>query len=310
MNDPIRDEWHRLFSAALNDTATDDEQRQLAALLKSSAEARQLWFLYHDNECGLAELKQPAATSLPMVQPTQASLPRQTTRWRNWRTLSAAAAGLLIGLFSASVVFGFLVQRGAEKEKRTPLPVFEPSFENPRLSLEAGFPSGPGRWSGDLAHVVPAENGVVPKYGGFMLRLEPMSRGTPRIYQVLDLQSLPSGADADVRDIDISASFAAADSGIAVRYFIRAFAVTEPPDKLDASWFDRRGEESIAAVTRGIDVMSGTTGWQTFNAKIQVPRAARSLVLFFGVRTPDKSARMSPHYLDDVRVSLVTPPSP
>ena len=142
-----------------------------------------------------------------------------------------------------------------------------------------------------------------------MLRLDPMSKGVPRVYQVLDLQSPPSGAGGDMRDIDISASFAAADPGISVRYVIRAFAVTEAPDKLDASWFDRRGEESIAAVTRGFDVMPGMTGWQTFGVKIQVPRAARSLVLFFGVRTPDKAARTSPHYLDDVRVSLITPPT-
>jgi hypothetical protein len=54
--------------------------------------------------------------------------------------------------------------------------------------------------------------------------------------------------------------------------------------------------------------MPGTKGWQRFNVKIQVPGAARSLVLFFGVRTPDKATRTAPHYLDDVRVSLLTPP--
>jgi hypothetical protein len=56
-----------------------------------------------------------------------------------------------------------------------------------------------------------------------------------------------------------------------------------------------------------LEVSSGVTDWRTVSVKLQVPRAARSLVLFFGVRTPDKSARTSPHYLDDVRVSLVTP---
>ena len=91
-----------------------------------------------------------------------------------------------------------------------------------------------------------------------------------------------------------------------MRYVIRAFAVIDAPDLLDASWFDHR-DESIASVARGWDVSPGVTGWQTFNVKFQVPRTARSLVLFFGVRTPDKSARTSPHYLDDVRVSLVVP---
>jgi len=41
--------------------------------------------------------------------------------------------------------------------------------------------------------------------------------------------------------------------------------------------------------------------------KIQVPRAARSLVLFFGVRTPDKTLPKAAHYLDDVQVSLIEP---
>jgi hypothetical protein len=210
----------------------------------------------------------------------------------------------VIGLFSASVVFGFVVQRGVEK--RTPLPVFEAGFENAQMPLANGFPGGPGRWSGDAAHVVAAENGVSPKEGKFMLRLEPMSKGAPRVYQVLDLQSVPSGAGGESREIEVSASFAAADAEASVRYVIRAFAVTEAPENLDAAWFDRR-DESIASATRGLDVMPGTKGWQTFSVKIQVPRAARSLVLFFGVRTPDKAARMSPHYLDDVRVSLITP---
>ena len=175
------------------------------------------------------------------------------------------------------------------------------------MPLTIGFPGGPGQWSGDAAHVVTAENGVPPKEGKFMLRLEPMSKGVPRIYQVLDLQSLPSGAGGESREIEISASFATAGAEASVRYVIRAVAGTEGPENLDATWFDRR-EEAIASTTRGLDVMPGTKGWQTFSVKIQVPRAARSLVLFFGVRTPDKTARTSPHYLDDVHVSLLTPP--
>lgn len=232
--------------------------------------------------------------------------------WLNWfawlspRLLAAAAAGLVIGLFSASAVFGFVIQRGVEK--RTPLPVFEPGFENPQMPLSVGFPIGTRRWSGDPAHVVAAENGLPPKAGKFMLRLEPVSKAAPRIFQVLDLQSLPPGAVNESREIEISASFATAVTDSMVRYMIRAFAVTELPEHLDAEWFDRR-EEAIASATKGLDVMPGTKGWQTCNMKIQVPHAARSLVLFFGVRTPDKAARTAPHYVDDVRVTLLTPPT-
>ena len=295
-----------LIAAYLDGVLTDTERAELNAWLKADAAN-----LRRFTEAVMFEQQIRTAAHANAAQHAAADFDVATTQvttlksgWLQWRPLTAAAAGVAIGLFGASVVFGFVVQRGLEK--RTPLAVFEPGFENAQMPLTIGFPVGAGRWSGDAAHVVPAENGVPPKEGKFMLRLEPMSKGVPRIYQVLDLQSLPSGAGGESREIEISASFAAADAEALVRYVIRAFAVTEAPENLDAAWFDRR-DESIASAARGLDVTPGTKGWQTFSVKIQVPRAARSLVLFFGVRTPDKSARTAPHYLDDVRASLITP---
>ncbi len=301
MNPDQKKRLFELFTAHAADSLTPEEHAELQETLRRDAEARRLWFVHQDVEMGLhahlaAEPVMPAKAVVVTPHPSV---------WRQWRPLTAAAAGLVIGLFSASVVFGFVVQRGVEK--RTPLAVFAPSFERAQMPLANGFPSGPGQWSGDAAHVVAAENGVQAKEGKFMLRMEPLSRGVLRIYQVLDLQSLPNGEGGESREIEISASFAAADAEAPVRYVIRAFGVTEAPESLDAAWFHRR-EEAIASATRGVDVMPGTKGWQTVSVRIQVPRAARSLVLFLGTRTPDKTARTSPHYLDDVRVSLLTPP--
>ncbi len=310
MNDSTHHEWHRLFNAALNGTLSAGERLQLAALLKASAEARQLWFHYHDNECGLSELKTAASTAAERparLAPGDGSSPRLTSPWLQWRSLTAAAAGLAIGLFGASVVYGIAVHRGAEK--RSPLTLFEPGFENAQLPLAKGIPQGAGRWGGDAAHVVARENGVTAKEGRFMLRLEQPAKGSWRLYQVLDLQSLPPGGRGESREIEISASLDTAGAGATARFYIRAFAVTEAPDEIDAAWIDRR-DESIASATRGVDIAPGTQGWHTLGVNMQVPRTARSLVLFFGVRTPDKAARESPMYLDDVRVALVTPPWP
>ena len=295
-----------LIAAYLDGVLTDTERVKLNTWLKADAAnlrrfTEAVMFEQQIRTAAHATAEQHAAADF---DPAIVHL-KPRSRWLQWRPLMAAAAGLVIGLFSASMVFGFVVQRGVEK--RTPLAVFAPSFENAQMPLANGFPGGPGQWSGDAARVVAAENGVSPKEGKFMLRMEPMSKGVPRIYQVLDLQSLPPGAGGESREIEISASFATAGAEAPVRYVIRAFATTEAPENLDAAWFDRR-DEAIALAARGLDIMPGTRTWQTFNVKIQVPRAARSLVVFLAVRTPDKAARNSPHYLDDVRVSLLTPP--
>ena len=84
----------------------------------------------------------------------------------------------------------------------------------------------------------------------------------------------------------------------------RREGVSKRYENIDAAWVDRR-EESVVSAARGLDVTPGMTGWQTFSVKIQVPSSARSLVLLFAARTPDKTARTAPHYLDDVRATLI-----
>ena len=88
-----------------------------------------------------------------------------------------------------------------------------------------------------------------------MLRLQPPARGAWRLYQILDLQTLPPDGSGKSREIELSASLATVDADTAVRFFIRAFAVTEAPDEMDASWLDRR-DEAIAPVTRGASCSS------------------------------------------------------
>ncbi|MGB8170072.1 MAG: hypothetical protein WCF18_21390, partial [Chthoniobacteraceae bacterium] len=245
-----------LIRRCLDGEATTEELAQLDARLREDANFRQAYVRYINLDVALSTV----AKFVPMPATTMTPSRARRNVWLQWRPLTAAAAGLAIGLFSASVVFGFVVQRGVEK--RTPLAVFEPGFENAQMPLANGFPAGPARWSGDAARVVAAENGVPPKEGKFMLRLEPMSKGVPRIYQVLDLHSVLSGAGGESQEIEVSASFATAGAESSVRYVIRAFAATEAPENLDAAWFDRR-DESIASATKGLDVTPGVTGWQT-----------------------------------------------
>jgi len=295
-NPPNRSRWCELIDQHLLGTISKDDAIDLEAILASSRDARE----DYRQRCNIdAALRQEAAGQ-PMSNRVTAPKP---ARWLTWRPLTAAAAGIVFGMFCTSVVFGFVVQRGLEK--RTLVAVFQPSFEDAQMRLAKGFPDPSAHWGGDEARVVMAENGIQAKEGKFMLRLEASPKGSPRIvYQVLNLTSLPSSGSNEMREIEITASFAAADAAASVRYMLRAFAVSEARENLDVAWFEHR-DEAIASATRGLDVLSGAHGWQTMGLKIQVPCAAHSLVLFFGVRTPDKNLPQAAHYLDDVQVSLI-----
>jgi hypothetical protein len=294
-------EWHRLFNSALNDQLSDAERAQLAAVLKSSAEARQLWFLYQDNECSLAELKPRS----------QVKSPRTGFPWLSWRPLTAAAAGIVFGMLCTSVVFGFVGQHHGVK--KTPLAVLQPSFEDAQMPLARGFPPAASLWTGDVSKVVPAENGVTPKDGHHMVRLETNVHGKsvlfPRLYQIIPL---PLSGSA-LREIEVSASFTSADPDSSPHYTVRAYAVNEAPERLGPDWFARhwfiQRDESIASAETGFENPPGNAKWQSIGLRMQVPGKARCLVVFFGVKNQAKSQAQKPHYLDAVQVSFVESPS-
>ena len=158
-------EWHRLFNAVLNETCTPVERQELAEVLKANAEARQLWFLYCDNECGLAEVRPEGR--LAAVAPV-ASQP--STVWMGlFRPLTTMAAGLVIGMLSASMVFAYVMPR-REPVRQQLLPLADPSFEAAEPIPAKGIPAKSGMWSGDFCRIVGAEQGIVPRQGKKMLR--------------------------------------------------------------------------------------------------------------------------------------------
>ncbi len=285
-----------LIRRYIDGEASEADRQALQEQLRSDPITRSLFARYANIDATLG------SGSIALSQHAHPARPVRTT-WFSWRPLTAAAAGIVLGMFCTSVVFGFVAQRGVEK--KTPLALAQPSFEDAQMPFANGFPDASAHWGGDAAQVVTSENGVSAKEGKFMLRLEASPRGSPRfVYQVLDLTSIPASASADTREIEISASFAAADAESAMRCMLRAFAVSEAREHLDPTWIEHR-DEAMASATRGLDVMPGSKGWQTMSLKIQVPRTVRSLVLFFGVRTPDKNLPKTAHYLDDVQVSLI-----
>lgn len=307
--------WHDLIQRYLSGTITDAEARSLEQQITADPALRD-WYLDALNlDSALESTAESAQTALSLPVPLSHRAPSSarhgSARWLSWRPLMAAAAGILFGMLCTSVVFGFVGQRHGEE--RTPLAVMEPSFEDAQMPLAKGFPPGASLWTGDVAKVVPAENGVTPKDGHHMLRLETTTYGAPvlfpRLYQIIALP--PSGTD--LREIEVSASFASADPDSLPSYTIRAYAVNEAPDRLGPDWFTRHWfverDETIASAVTSLDNPPNSTGWQSFGLRIQAPGKARCLVVFFGVKNQASSPAKLPHYLDAVEVSFIESPT-
>lgn len=304
----MKSHWHDLIQQHMAGLATDAEAAELQDLLKKDDDAARLYLRYTNLDLALEAKASSMDATRELLSAPVADYP---TRWPSWRPLTAAAAGIVFGMFCTSVVFGFVGRH--HLEKKTPLAVLEPSFEDVQMPLPKGFPPGSKLWTGDVSKVVPAENGVTPKDGHHMLRMETTAYGAPvlfpRLYQIIALP--PSGSEQ--REIEVSASFTSADPGSSPHYTVRAYAVNEAPERLGPDWFAQHWfverDEAIASAATSIENPPGRTEWQSIGLRMQVPGKARSLVVFFGVKNQAKSPAKHPHYLDAVKVSLVESPT-
>ena len=307
---------HRLLALlqAVRDTHDDSARATLNELLRSDSTARTAMArLLVDEQAIINRLRDDGIVSL--LAPAASVAHRKTarsTRWQAWRPLTAAAAGILFGMFCTTVVFGFVVPR-LSVLKKVPLPVYEPGMENTDMILAKTVPRRVGQWGADSASVVTAENDVKPLEGKRMLRLEPIppekdvKNHSSRVYQVLDLRSLPSRGIVDDAEVLVSASFFAADSDVASRYLIRAFALNETPETATKGFWPKTEDDGVVSMAQRFETSPGDRGWHTFSLKMPLPRGAQSLVFLLGAVPPDDaSAEASPHYLDDVHVSVLT----
>ena len=302
---------HDLIQRHMAGLLTEDEAAVLQTRLKADTDLRRLYLHYMNLDVALEAQAGSRDRVIDLLRAAPLTENKPAGRWFSWRPLTAAAAGIVFGMFCTSVVFGFVGQHHGVK--KTPLAVLQPSFEDAQMPLARGFPPAASLWTGNVSKVVPAENGVTPKDGHHMVRLETTVHGKsvlfPRLYQIIALP--PSGSA--LREIEVSASFTSADPDSSPHYTVRAYAVNEAPERLGPDWFARHWfierDESIASAETGFENPPGNTKWQSIGLRMQVPGKARCLVVFFGVKNQAKSQARKPHYLDAVQVSFVKSPS-
>jgi hypothetical protein len=260
------------------------------------------------------QLQRWATATVPSLgRPTMNAGKPVASSSRSWfagHPLSTATMGLVLGLFSASLVFGYVMPRIGKAVK-----LLHESFESNSLPSMIGMPTKTGEWGGDAAEIVASDGTLKAKDGVRVLRLEPMSSELwNRQYLIVDLSELPDLQEDRSRVVRVTASFHASTSDIRDRYLLRAATFADGPESIKPEWLTTLwGSEENPALTtaaKALTFLPDSTGWKTLQLTLDVPQGSRVLVLSFWAATMTNDADLrAAHFLDDVRVVYETLPS-
>jgi hypothetical protein len=235
---------------------------------------------------------------------------------RSWGLWSAqAAAGLVVGLFAATVVWAYVLPSAAESHS-----LLEEGFEDPIAPLAIRAPLETGIWRGDAAEIVGRQNGVQPENGRGMMRfLRADFDGRPKpagghiavAYRLIDLRPFRDEFGDGAGVVEVSASFNASvfseteDYGCAISvYALEEEAVPDRAGRLGTTLTN----EALAMARSSRTLLDrDPTTWQRLTTELRLPANAEFLVVRLHISQAFESANdavFTGSYVDNVRLSL------
>lgn len=303
-----------LIRRYMDGDASAADHQTLQEQLRCDPTTRRLFTRYANIDATLG------SGSIALKLPTERAKPTRIA-WLSWRPLTAAAAGIVLGMFCTSLVFGYVMPRAVATASRL-VALVDGSFEEQGGVVASGFPSEFGKWSGDKAELVSlnAQNG---KQALRFIQAEREPRltnsgaGACDVFQLVDLRSLKSEAELGETMLELSAQFLDARDapGETVRFVARLHVFAGSPEGLGEDWPMPRKE----ALATGSGIAFSTGGspqnWRSVTTKVFLPREADFAVVHLLVNIPEgRSSRTTPatfgvQYADDVRLTLKTQPA-
>ena len=306
---------------AVRETHDTSARAELNMLLRENADARSAMArLMVDEQALISRLRDESIVALLELSQAEETPLRTGTRWFAWRPLTAAAAGIVFGMFCTSVVFGFGV-RSVEKV----MSLLQEGFESGPAPMVTGVPPEPNVWSGDYSEIVIEREGVKPMDGSRMVRLlrsdyegrtvaRPSRQGD--LMRVLDVRPFLSDAKGGDLVMTLSARFNAASFPSSEHYngMVTIYALGAETDLRGAT--ENSMKKDALAFSLGF---SGETDrdpdtWQIAATRLLLPPGAdRVMVKVSFCRKPVNSESTSPppasqtftgHFVDDVRASI------
>jgi hypothetical protein len=312
----------RYFDGAI----TAEEIAELDAALKTRPEARDAflkeahlhgalreWGLENRGLLELRALPQPTVKTFDQGRRPSRPL---------WHPLTAAAAGVVFGLFCASAAWGFASTRVAATASRV-FALVDGSFESRSAPLPSGFPVDFGVWSGDAAETVEMQVGG-KKDGRRVLRFlraerEPVlarpGAGSCDVYQLVDLRTIKARNRSGKATLELSARFldSRESVGAPMLFLSRVYAFAGSPAEFADQW-PLTQKAALAAGWNSFESGGGTPSvWHPISAQLSLPPQADFAVVHIVAHnpklTPGTFAVFGEQFVDDVQLTLKTHPA-
>ncbi len=298
-------ELDALIDACLDGRLSDAEAERLSQWIEESSEARErYWELASVHgliEQSLQSASVKAATGEELVRP-----PKSEGLFR-WPRINAVAAGMLVGILSASLGWAYAIPLVNQAQRESSEVVFE-SFEGPEMKLRRRFPIIANQWSGEVRSV--AESDDVPAVEGTRVGQFDAPTKLKFTYArcLIDLDEHPKPGEEHVRTVEVEASFFTSNPQEPSVFQIRLGAFSQEPEAVRPIWNDHDllFDTVLQHVGRNhVTKPGGQAGWHKLRATIEIPSGTRSVVISLGAGNDDPEATASEHFVDAVRIQIV-----
>jgi hypothetical protein len=307
-----------LLIAWEENTLTAVELSELKHLLATDAQARRRLVEAGVAQCVAESRVQTWKALKPVcsVKAADSTRPSSGLSWLSWPPLTAAAAGLVLGMFCTSVVFGYSVSRVASHL----LELVNAGFEQDESPLPLAAPIGHGAWGGDgrvvgaLGLVSPVEGKRMVRFMSSELNVDGKMPLLADVSQAVDMRSWRDALRDGKATVNCSASFNGDTDPARTRttYRIDVRAYTGDVSLLQKAFPERSSQEVAHSCWRTEDDHDPSK-WQTVAGSIILPPETDFLLIELKVFRPghgDAQASVeSAHCVDDVRLTLTTPAS-
>ena len=289
-------------------TLTPDEIAALEVVMRDDPAKRQLFAETQLRSMALHDRFRQEAfrreTDTPVCPPAKTD--RSVCFTWITRPINAMAAGLVIGLFSASIVWAISAPKATTERLFS---LINGSFDEERL--EAGFPRQVGVWSGDEASI---NNGKLRFIAPGSDSGDPSARAIScDLFQLVDLRPLRPTLHAEGDSVlELSASFLDArpdNTQPSVTFFCQLFLFKGDASGVHLTWPNKIAEAISSGAAEITTLGSSSAAWRPLTAKALVSAEADFAVVQIAVRPNLRPAKLDGLFADDVKLTLWTQPA-